>query len=118
MTVSANELRKKWNKAVRRGTQATLIAGKMGKPTGASTWTFTVPGYPEWIYVQITTGGTNTVDKAKVAVGVPLKGDFEVWLDRDPEGQLVVVGQRNNYIRGNWDLQMRKLMAYSERQLT
>ena len=98
------ELRTKFIKATRRAKQATMLPAKMGRQTGASTWTFVVPGYPEYVYVEVATGiSSNTPEKAKNIANLALKGGLEVWLDLDNEGAYCIVAQRRPYRRGHWN---------------
>jgi beta-xylosidase len=92
--MSIKELRRAFDLAVRYANQRELIAGRMGRINADGSVTFEVPGRPGYVYVRLSgLDASQTVAMAiNHAVGhIP---DLPVWLKRNPEGALEVVGVR------------------------
>lgn len=92
--ISMSDLRTAFRGFVARERTTKQIPGRLGRPDGGASYTFTVPGGLGFTYVRVFQGDGMTLAKARNTAGVAETGDTPIWLDIDRDGQLCIVGTR------------------------
>jgi hypothetical protein len=91
--MSMHDLRMAFRSAVARARYSQRVQAKLGLPSGVGTFTFTVPGGNGFTYVRIYQGNGMQIAKAidRLGVSSPTDDDKPVWLDRDKDGNYIIV---------------------------
>lgn len=94
--ISMADLKREFRRAVQAAERANYVPGRLGKQTGTATWVYDVNGGRGWKYVQIlaANGESASITQALNEAGVSDVGNLPIWLNKNMEGKLVIVGQR------------------------
>jgi hypothetical protein len=88
----------------------------MGKKTGASAWSFDVPGAQGYKYIRLVTGdGSITLAQAYNEAGMPDVGDTPIDVDIYADGRIIITKERYN---GSADTYAKPTIADYERSST
>lgn len=91
------DVRKLLRRFLRADANDSLVPALMGKKTGASSWTYDVPGERGLKYVRVLQGSDAiTVMQCVNEAGVPGTGDLPIWIKQDVGARWVIVKERFN----------------------
>lgn len=92
--IHINDLRNAFRAFVARERNTYQIPARMGRPDGGGLWTFDVPGANGLTYVRVFQGEGVTLTKARNVAGLAELDDLPIWLDRDKDGNLIIIATR------------------------